>query len=153
VPNLVPIVVEAKDAPHVPTSDTRRMVEQMVACGLDATEIAYVFGTTVEQINLHYSQQIEHGLSITNAQVGAALLKNAIKGDTNAQQFWLRARARWTTPTKDVPVSPDGTPAELDLGDRRKLMDDIVQLVTGKKVAERRAETTQAANPGSKRVN
>lgn len=153
MPNFIPVVVEAQDAPHVPTSETRLLVEGMVACGLDAREIAYVFGTSVGQINMHYSQQIEHGLHITNAKVGAALLKSALKGDSNAQQFWLRSRAKWVTPTRVENTGADGGPIELEIGEKKKLMDDIVSLVAKSKYEERQGEVAAVANPGSKRSN
>jgi hypothetical protein len=134
--------------PHVKTSKTIAQVERMVACGLDYSQIAYVLECSPVQVKADYAQELEHGTSAVVAKVGAALLRQALRGDTNAAQFFLRSRAKWVTPTKieqDVSVTVD---------DKRKLMDDIVTLVaagSSKKGLERAKQLADAqAPPGSK---
>lgn len=132
--------------PHVKTSKTIVQVERMVACGLDYSQIAYVLGVSPVQVKADYQEQIDNGTAATVAKVGAALLKQALRGDTNAAQFFLRSRAKWVTPTKtesDINVT---------LTDKRKLMDDIIGLVAAKasKSSLEQAKTLAGAKPEGK---
>ncbi len=120
------ITVQAKavpGSPHVKTNASITQVERMAACGLDESEIAYCLGTDPLTVRTMYSEQITMGLAAVTAKVGGAMIKSALRGDTNAGQFILRSRARWVTPTKieqDVSVT---------VTDKRNLMDQIVDLV------------------------
>lgn len=134
--------------PHLKTSKTILQVERMVACGLDYSQIAYVLECSPVQVQADYKDQIDNGTAATIAKVGAALLRQALRGDTNAAQFFLRSRAKWVTPTKieqDVSVTVE---------DKRKLMDDIVTLVaagSSKKGLERAKQLAEAKpSAGSK---
>lgn len=111
---------------HVPTKRAREQVSGMVACGLNAAEIAHVLGTDEATVRLHYEQEVRHGVAATTAKVGGALLKAAMRGDSNAARFWLQARARWSVPTKVELTGKDGEPIKIE--ERRKLMDSIVSM-------------------------
>lgn len=107
---------------------------KLVACGLSQEEISYVMGCTPLEVSQHYAQEIEHGTAATNALVGAALLKNALKGDTNAQRAWLQFRARWTIPQHVELTGKDGGPIEIAA--RKKLVSRILDLAAGIKPSE-----------------
>lgn len=131
---------------HVKTSKTILQVERMVACGLDYSEIAYVLNCSPVQVKSDYAAQLENGQAAVIAKVGGALLKSALRGDSNAAQFFLRARGKWVTPTKidqDVSVTID---------DKRQLMDEIVNLVAAKtsKASLDRAKQLAEAKPTGK---
>jgi hypothetical protein len=113
---------------HVPTSELRSQVQAMCACGMNEEDIAYVYGCTPYEIKIHYKQELENGLRMTTAQVGAALLKNALKNnDTMAQQFWLKQRAGWSPPSKVELTGKDGNPIEVT--ERRKILDSVMGLM------------------------
>lgn len=120
--------VRIVDAAHAPNKDTREQVCKMVACGLDAKDIAFVFGCAEYEVKQHYEHEIEHGLAVVTAMVGGALVKNAIRGDTNAQRAFLQMRARWTTPQHVAPTSGNGGAAQVE--QRRALLQRVLGLLS-----------------------
>lgn len=114
---------------HVPTKKTREQVCKMVACGLSAEEISFVLGCAPHEVKAHYEQEMIHGTAMITAAVGGAMLKNALKGDTNAQRAWLQMRSRWTVPHHVELTGKDGGPIEIE--NRRKLMARVLELAKG----------------------
>lgn len=120
------------------------MVAEMVACGLDYSQIAFVFNCSPQDIKFYYKDELEHGLAITNSRVGAALLRNALGGDVQAQKFWLATRGGWAPPT---PEDQKKNQANAQLtNERRQLMDAIVTMVATTKERDEKAEVTSRAN-------
>lgn len=138
--------------PHAPTKKTRADVEKMIACGLDQDDISYVLGCTLAELQQHYAEELDHGTGAVHSKVGAALLKNALKGDVNAQKFWLQARAKWVIPTK---VEHSGEVAgSIDQKEKKLIIDSILQALTqgdNKQVMEQ-AAALMPNNPGTGRV-
>lgn len=150
---LAVIIPADGKAPHAPTDESRAMVAAMVACGLDECQIAQVMKITPADVTYHYAYELEHGTAVTNAQVGAACLRSALKGDVNAQKFWLERRAGWAPPKPSSAVEDESTASEAkDKKVRRQLMDDIVSLLASDKVVQDLGQTTAQSNPGSKRM-
>lgn len=108
---------------HVKTNGKAVQVERMAACGLDVAEIAYCMGVDAVTLEMHYKDEMTFGTARVTAQVGGAMIKQALKGDTNAGQFILRARRKWVTPTK---IEADVTHT---IEDKRTLMNDIVSMM------------------------
>lgn len=123
--------VRVVDGIHTPTKKTREQVCKLVACGLNLDEISYVLGCLPSDVKEHYAQEIEHGSAMVTGLVGAALLKNALKGDVNAQRAWLQFRARWTIPQHVELTGKDGGPIEIAA--RKKTVARILDLVNGRK--------------------
>jgi hypothetical protein len=111
------------EAYHVKTDSMVRQIERMSACGLDESQIAYCTGLDVVTLRQHYKEEMDMGLAMVTAQIGAAQIKAALRGDSNAAQFMLRSRAHWVTPTK---IDADVT---VTVHDKRKEMDEIVKLM------------------------
>jgi len=138
---------EVIGAAHAKTNGKSVQVERMSACGLDESEIAYCMGLDITTLRTFYKEELDFGLARVTAMVGGAMIKSAMRGDTNAGQFILRSRARWVTPTKieqDVSVTID---------DKRKLMDSIVDLVSAARrppVTIEHQKTLEAAKPQGK---
>lgn len=111
---------------HAPTAESRKMVQRMIACGMLPEDIAYMIGTTPAEVDFHYKQEIDNGTRMVTAVVADALLKNAVeKGDTIAQQFWLKNRANWVPQTKvDVNVN-----ANIEITERQKTVNRVVDLM------------------------
>ncbi len=116
-------VIQAGNIPHVKTDRVAREVERMVFCGLDVSEISYVLGLSVTTLQAQYKDELDNGGAMVIAKIGNAQIKAALRGDSNAAQFLLRARARWVTPTK---AEVDTT---ITIQDKRKVMDEIIGLV------------------------
>lgn len=82
--------------PHFPNLYTRDLVENYVAFGLDEEQIAVCLRCTVPDVQLHYAQELTHGLARVNARVQAALLNQALhKEDVAAMTMWLINKAGW----------------------------------------------------------
>ena len=114
---------EVQGPNHVKTNGKAVQVERMAACGLDVSEIAYCMGIDPHTLETFYKDEMTFGTARVTAQVGGAMIKSALKGDTNAGQFILRARRKWVTPTK---IEADVTHT---IEDKRGLMNDIVALM------------------------
>lgn len=113
---------------HVPNDELRLKVLEMVACGMEPEDIAYVFHCTPYEVTLHYKEEIERGPRITTGQVAHGLLENAIKnGDVAAQQFWLKNRAGWMPPQKVELTGKDGGPVAIE--ERKKTVDSVIDLL------------------------
>src|ERR1051325_10520088 len=116
-------VIQAGNAPHVKTDRVAREVERMVFLGLDVSEISYCLGLSINTLQQQYSDELENGGAMLVNRIGGAPVKQALRGDTNAAQFLLRARARWVTPTKQE------IDANVTIQDKRKVKDEILALV------------------------
>lgn len=143
------LVLDPGQAPHVPTPASRELVAGLVACGLDVAQIAFMLKCTPFDVEFHYVDELEHGLAMCNAQVGASILRQALKGDMVAAKFWMGTRAKWVVPTKVDPVDEAKT---TDAVERKKIMDAIVTMVAREKVKEEAAQTLGNATPGSRRM-
>lgn len=108
---------------HVPTDQTRRLVERLSALDIPPGEIAGIIGVSRETLRKHYRQELETGLARMIAHVGANLLKATGRTGahaTRASMFLLQARGGWRTTgvdpllsfeaaTKSEPTAYDGT--------------------------------------------
>jgi hypothetical protein len=92
VPSL-PVV--APGIEHKPTRRMRRLVEGMVASGVTRASVAQMLEMSEETLNKHYRQELETGSDKAVALLSRSLYRRAMKGDTTAAIFWLKARGRW----------------------------------------------------------
>lgn len=139
----LPVIVPVDGANHAPTLRTRRLVASLVAVGLTEEEIAVSTGIQPLDLRRYYQDEMRHGQAITTARIGNALVKQAIKGDHNAQRLYLQARARWVVPTKVEMTGKDGGPIEIE--ERRKITSSILDRI---RRLERRQEQAPPLDPG-----
>lgn len=121
--------IRVVDKLHAPTKATRIQVCKLVACGLSAEEVSFVLGCAEHEVKEHYSQELLHGTAMVVGLVGAAMLKQALRGDTNAARFFLQSRAKWTIPQHVELTGKDGGPVQVE--QRRALMERVLALATG----------------------
>lgn len=57
--------------------------------------IAQVLQIDVKTLYKYYRRELDTARDLANAQVGGALFNKALAGDTTAQIFWMKTRARW----------------------------------------------------------
>jgi len=81
--------------PHKPTDATRQTVRLHAMVGTQHETIARIIGICVNTLKVHYEQELTQSRDIANANVGGALYKKAMSGDTASMIFWLKTRARW----------------------------------------------------------
>lgn len=80
---------------HRPTDETRAFAEKMGGLGLPHAQIARLMDLSEETLRKHYAADLERGASSATANVAGALYRAAMEGNTTAQIFWLKVRAKW----------------------------------------------------------
>jgi len=97
--------------PHVPSDETRNMVESLSGFGIPQDEIARLIGIDPKTLRAHYCDQIELGGIKATAKVAQNLFTMACKPTREGLQaaiFWLRVRAHWSEytprPTQAEPL-------------------------------------------------
>lgn len=123
--------IRVVDSIHVPTKKTREQVVKMVACGLNPQEISFVLGCMEHEVRQNYEQELLHGVAAVTALMGAALMKQGLRGDVNAARFWLQSRAKWTIQQHVELTGKDGGPIQVE--NRRRLMAKVLELAKGSK--------------------
>ena len=86
--------------PHEPTEEVREMVKNMSGIGLPQGTIGSMLGIDEKTLRKYYRHELDHGASMANAQIGGALFKKAMGGDTAALIFWCKTRMGWSETTK-----------------------------------------------------
>jgi len=135
---------------HIPTADSRQLVEHLVACDIDQESICYIIKATPFELRLHYAGELKHGLANATAQMAQSVFRAGIAGDMKAATFWLRSRAGWR---ETVRIDNPAETPQVQAKDKQQLIDRIVGLLTpAQAVAVLKAEageTSQsAAKPG-----
>ena len=82
--------------PHEPTKASRDAVRLYAAMGTPQEDIGRLLKIDVKTLYKYYREELDLGLVAANAQIGGALFKKAMGGDTTAMIFWLKTRARWS---------------------------------------------------------
>jgi hypothetical protein len=70
----------------------------MAAFGLAQPAIAAVFGVADRTLRTRCKTELAIGLTEALTAVANALFKSAIRGNVDAQKFFLRCRGRWVDP-------------------------------------------------------
>lgn len=85
----------------------------MIAGGIEQDNIATALGISRPTLRKHYKEQIASAAHKANAQVVAALFKNATTGkNVIAQIFWTKVRMGWREVQTVENVGKDGRPIE-----------------------------------------
>jgi hypothetical protein len=137
--------IRVVESMHIPTQQKREQVCRLVSCGLTIDEISFVLDCAPHEIREHYEQELLHGASLVTSMVGAALLKQALRGDVNAARFWLQSRAKWTIPQHVELTGRDGGPVQVE--HRRALMARVLELAKGNKAREEEQEELEPNRP------
>jgi len=80
---------------HQPTTETRNKVEAMSAIGIPQHDIARVLGIHDDTLRTYYREELDTATIKANTQIGGALFKKALSGDTASLIFWMKTRAGW----------------------------------------------------------
>ena len=84
---------------HVPTDETRNLVESLSGFGIPQDEIARLVGIDPKTLRFRYAEQIELGNIKATAKVAQNLFTMACKPTReglSAAIFWLKVRAGWS---------------------------------------------------------
>lgn len=83
-------------APHIPCSDSRRVVSVLACRGTQQSVIAEVVGIAPTTLARHYRNELDHGREIANAEVTVTLFRMAVSGRHPAATFfWLKTQDGW----------------------------------------------------------
>ena len=93
-----------------PTDEQRTLVKTLSAVGIPQEDIARKLGVrSPKTIRKYFRDELDLGLTDANATVGASLFRQALKGNVDAQKFWLahRGGAAWNrSPVKQAQAPP-----------------------------------------------
>lgn len=82
--------------PHEPTDENRLMVYKMALAALTQEQMARVLQVSVETLIKYYSDEVERGGFVADAEVAHSLYENAtIEKIPACQMFWMKTRRRW----------------------------------------------------------
>ncbi|ACL61738.1 hypothetical protein [Methylobacterium nodulans] len=98
--------------PHDPPEGKRTEVAALASFGIKEEDIARYIGVAIMTLRKHYAEELFRGRISANAKVAQSLYKNATTrgpGQTTAQIFWLKTRAGWKEPPREV-SGPGGAP-------------------------------------------
>ena len=65
-------------APHAPTPEQRKLVEQIAGYGIPAKDIASAMGIARSTLFKHYREELDRGLAVVNVQLGRSLVALAV---------------------------------------------------------------------------
>ena len=107
--------------PHDVTKARQDTVRLHAIVGTRHEMIAQVLQIDVKTLYKYYRRELDTARDLANAQVGGALFNKALAGDTTAQIFWMKTRARWKEQRDDA---PEVKPIEIRLIDAIRRADD-----------------------------
>ena len=98
---------------YVVTEENRRIVQMMTAAGVTQEGIALCIGCSIDTLERHFRRELDTAVDELNTKVAGSLLKSALGGNTAAQIFWLKTRARWRETDRIEHTGADGSPLNL----------------------------------------
>jgi len=101
--------------PHEPTKASRDAVRLYAAMGTTQEDVARLLKIDVKTLHKYYREELDLGMLTASAQIGGALYKKAMSGDTTAMIFWLKTRAGFRELRHEkvnMEMPQDATPAD-----------------------------------------
>lgn len=95
--------------PHVPTDALRQTVQMHAMVGTRQEIIADILKIDPKTLRKYYREELDQSTAKANATIGGALFNKAKNGDTAAQIFWMKTRARWRETNDLNLISEDGS--------------------------------------------
>lgn len=86
---------------HKPDAKSRAKVEGFVMAGFNQDTIANYFQISIPTLYKHYRKELDETMLDKTMVLSNALFKDALDGDKQAREFWLKHRAKWS-PGKPV---------------------------------------------------
>ena len=95
---------------HLPTDESKRMVESTSGLGLPHEQIAILVGIDDKTLRKHYRTELDMGKAKANGQIAKTLFSKATGGDTTALIWWTKTQLKWAETQKHEVTGQDGTP-------------------------------------------
>jgi len=99
----------AQGKEHIPTDESRHLVEELSGYGLNHDNIAALIGGGIARITLadHYRQELDAGKAKANSAVGKSLFQRAISDENpSAAIWWSKSQMGWKA-AKDEEVQEE----------------------------------------------
>lgn len=85
-----------KGVEHVPTVESRAKVLGFACAGFTQERIANYFDIAVNTLRKHYKYELEDAKLDRTMQLGDNLFKDALEGDKQSREFWLKCQGGWS---------------------------------------------------------
>ena len=80
---------------HIPTPETKKLVESSSGIGLPHESIAVLVGIDDKTLRKYYRAELDMGKAKANGQIARTLYDKATGGDTTALIWWTKTQLRW----------------------------------------------------------
>ena len=95
---------------HLPTDESRKMVESTSGLGLPHEQIAILVGIDDKTLRKYYRNELDIGKAKANGQIAKTLFSKAVSGDTTSLIWWTKAQMRWSETVKQELTGESGAP-------------------------------------------
>ena len=93
---------------HLPTDESRKMVESTSGLGLPHEQIAILVGIDDKTLRKYYRTELDLGKAKANGQIAKTLFGKATGGDTTALIWWTKTQMRWAETVKQEITGAEG---------------------------------------------
>jgi hypothetical protein len=95
---------------HIPTDETKRLVESSSGLGLPHESIAILVGIDDKTLRKHYRHELDLGKAKANGQIAKTLFQKATSGDTTSLIWWTKSQMRWSETVRQELTGENGAP-------------------------------------------
>jgi len=95
---------------HIPTAETKKLVESSSGLGLPHESIAVLVGIDDKTLRKYYRSELDMGKAKANGQIAKTLFSKAVAGDTTSLIWWTKSQMRWSETVKNEVTGADGEP-------------------------------------------
>ena len=93
---------------HIPTDESRKLVESTSGLGLPHEQIAILVGIDDKTLRKYYRTELDTGKAKANGQIAKTLFSKAVAGDTTSLIWWTKTQMRWAETVKQEISGADG---------------------------------------------
>ncbi len=97
---------------HLPTEETRKLVENTSGLGLPHESIGVLVGIDDKTLRKYYRHELDTGKAKANGQIAKTLYNKATGGDTTALIWWTKTQMKWSETIKQEVTGADGEPLQ-----------------------------------------
>jgi hypothetical protein len=97
---------------HLPTDESKRMVESTSGLGLPHEQIGILVGIDDKTLRKHYRHELDMGKAKANGQIAKTLFSKALGGDTTSLIWWTKTQMKWAETIKQEVTGANGSPLE-----------------------------------------
>lgn len=81
---------------HEPTDENKKIVKELYAAGIPQSRIAERLCIDDKTLRKHYRHELDSTKDAMTAALGSNLYQDALNGNPQAREFWLKCQGRWS---------------------------------------------------------